>query len=122
MFTTEGRIDKQTAYGKAVATVAECANRQGVPVIGLAASLGQGYEALYESGISAILPLPDTMMTTTISTRHAEELLAAAERAMRLVDIGCGITEFPVQLRLSLFCPAKHALTPGDFYRLGRFL
>jgi glycerate kinase len=99
VFTAESRIDKQTAYGKAVATVAEHAKRQGVPVIGLAARLGQGYEALYESGISAILPLPDTMMTTTISMRRAEELLAAAaEHAMRLVVIGCGMEELAVAI------------------------
>ncbi len=93
VFTGEGRIDKQTAYGKAVATVAERAKRHGVPVIALAASLGQGHEALYESGITAMLPLPDTAMNIATSIRRAEELLAAAaERAMRLVGIGRAMT------------------------------
>jgi glycerate kinase len=92
VFTAEGRIDKQTAYGKSVATVAERAKKQDVPVIALAASLGQGYEALYENGISAMLPLPDTAMNIATSMRRGEELLvAAAERAMRLVGVGCRI-------------------------------
>ncbi|HEY7122844.1 MAG TPA: glycerate kinase [Ktedonobacterales bacterium] len=94
VFTAEGRIDKQTAYGKAVATVAARAKKQGVPVIALAASLGQGYEALYESGISVMLPLPDTAMNIATSMRRGEEMLVAgAERAMRLVGIGRGIAQ-----------------------------
>jgi glycerate kinase len=93
VFTAEGRIDKQTAYGKAVATVAERAKKQGVPVIALAASLGQGHEALYESGISAMLPLPDRAMNVATSMRRGQEMLVAgAERAMRLVSIGRGIS------------------------------
>jgi glycerate kinase len=94
VFTAEGRIDKQTAYGKAVATVAARAKQQGVPVIALAASLGQGHEALYESGISVMLPLPDTAMNIATSLRRGEELLvAAAERAARLVSIGQGMRQ-----------------------------
>jgi glycerate kinase len=94
VFTAEGRIDKQTAYGKAVATVAERAKTRGVPVIALAASLGQGHEALYESGITAMLPMPDTAMNIATSMRRGEELLAAAaERAMRLVNIGRDMTK-----------------------------
>jgi glycerate kinase len=51
--TGEGRFDAQTLRGKTPFGVARVAQRQGVPVIVLAGTLGDGYERLYEHGISA---------------------------------------------------------------------
>ena len=89
VFTAEGRLDHQTAYGKAVAAVAARAQAQGVPVIALAGSLGPGYETLYQHGIDALLSIPDAPMPLQQAQAHAAELLAfAAERAARLITIG----------------------------------
>lgn len=89
LFTAEGRLDAQTAYGKSVAAVAARAQAQGVPVIALAGSLGAGYEALYQRGIAAMLPLPDAPLALDDAMQRADELLAAAaERAARLITIG----------------------------------
>ncbi|NYT85981.1 glycerate kinase [Pollutimonas harenae] len=57
VFTGEGRMDAQTLLGKTPAGVARCASRRGIPVIALAGSLGDGYEALYEVGITAAFSL-----------------------------------------------------------------
>jgi len=92
LFTAEGRLDGQTAYGKAVAAVAASALAHHVPVVALAGSLGPGYEALYQSGIDAILPLPDVPLALESAMQRAEELLsAAAERAARLISLGMNI-------------------------------
>ena len=89
VFTAEGRLDGQTAYGKAVAAVAERARKQRVPVIALAGSLGANYETLYQHGIDAIIPLPDAPLSLESAMLRAEALLAAAaERAARLITIG----------------------------------
>ena len=89
VFTAEGRLDQQTAYGKAVAAVAARAQAQGVPVVALAGSLGPGYETLYQHGIDALLPIPDAPMPLRQAQAHAAELLSsAAERAARLITIG----------------------------------
>lgn len=89
VLTAEGRLDQQTAYGKAVAAVAARAQAQGVRVIALAGSLGPGYETLYQHGIDALLPIPDAPMPLQQAQARAAELLAAAaERAARLITIG----------------------------------
>ena len=89
VFTAEGRLDRQTAYGKAVAAVAARAQAQSVPVIALAGSLGPGYETLYQQGIDAMLPILDAPMPLKQArARTAELLAAAAEGAARLIDLG----------------------------------
>ncbi|MGW8311935.1 MAG: glycerate kinase [Desulfuromonadales bacterium] len=52
--TGEGRIDGQSVHGKAPVGVARIAARHGVPVIGIAGSLGPGSEKVKEHGISAL--------------------------------------------------------------------
>jgi glycerate kinase len=54
VITGEGRIDGQTVYGKAPIGVARLAKRYGIPVIGIAGSLGDGAEQVHEHGIDAI--------------------------------------------------------------------
>jgi glycerate kinase len=89
VFTAEGRLDDQTAYGKAVGAVAAAAQRHGVPAIVLAGGLGAGYEALYARGVSAVVPLPDGPLTLAESMARASELVAAAaERTLRLIRLG----------------------------------
>ena len=57
VITGEGRLDSQTLHGKTPAGVAEVARRAGVPVIALAGSLGEDYQALYGVGIDAAFSL-----------------------------------------------------------------
>lgn len=92
VFTAEGRLDDQTAYGKAPAAVAAAAHARGIPVVILTGSLGPGYEALFAQGISAVMPLADGPLTLDESMARAAELVsAAAERAMRLIQIGASM-------------------------------
>ncbi len=53
VFTGEGRIDWQSAHGKAPVGVAMHAKAKGIPCIALCGSIGEGAEKVYEKGISA---------------------------------------------------------------------
>ncbi len=59
VITGEGRVDEQTAYGKAPGEVAKRAQGAGVPVILLAGSKGRGWEALTRSGVTSVVTLTD---------------------------------------------------------------
>lgn len=54
VITGEGRIDSQTIQGKAPVGVAKRAKLAGVPVLAIAGSIGDGYEAVYHHGIDAV--------------------------------------------------------------------
>ncbi|HHL0974395.1 MULTISPECIES: glycerate kinase [Bacillus cereus group] len=73
IITGEGRIDEQTAYGKAPVGVAGRAKRFSVPVIAIGGSVSSDYSAVYEKGIDAVFSI--TMRPTTLEEayRVAEE-------------------------------------------------
>lgn len=75
VITGEGRFDAQTLRGKTPFGVARIAQRKGVPVIVLAGTLGEGYAALYEHGISAAFALTSGPMTLEHACHHAADLL-----------------------------------------------
>jgi glycerate kinase len=71
VITGEGRMDAQTLLGKTPMGVAQIAKRAGVPVIAIAGSLGDGYQALYEAGIHAAFSLasgPCTLADACLNT------------------------------------------------------
>ena len=89
LITGEGRIDASTAFNKAPVGVAKRAKAKGVPVIALAGSLGTGYQAVYEHGITAVVPISDRPMSFRESLSRTRELLSdAADRALRLYLAG----------------------------------
>ena len=72
--TGEGRVDRQTAYGKGPSEVMRRAGAAGVPVVLIAGSLGEGWETLG----APVVPLegdPDELLA-----RPAEHLERAASR------------------------------------------
>ena len=88
VITGEGRLDASTVYNKAPVGVARRASALGIPVIALAGSLGRGFEAVYDHGISAAVCIVDRPLSMRVSVARTSELLtAAAERAMRLLAI-----------------------------------
>lgn len=81
--TGEGRLDGQTLRGKTPAGVLRLAQRHGVPVLAVAGSLGEGYDALYEQGLAAAFSLVPGPLSLEEALAQAEVLL---ERTAR--DIG----------------------------------
>ena len=83
--TAEGRIDGQSAFGKAPAGVAAVAREQGIPVVALAGALGPGYEKLYECGVTAAFSICDRAMPLETALAEAGQLMErAAESVFRL--------------------------------------
>ena len=75
VITGEGRMDAQTLHGKTPMGVAKIAKSAGVPVIAIAGSLGEGYQALYETGIVAAFSLVSGPTTLEHACANAEQLL-----------------------------------------------
>jgi len=89
VFTAEGRIDKQTAYGKTPVGVARRAKDFGLPVIAIAGEIGSGYQAVYEQGIDTVFSIAPGPISFSQSTEMAEKLITdVAERAIRLFICG----------------------------------
>lgn len=84
VLTAEGRIDGQTAFGKAPAGVAQRARACGVPCLAIAGSLGPGLETLHDLGIDAMFSACREPMPLEQALAIADEALAAAaEQALR---------------------------------------
>jgi glycerate kinase len=88
VITAEGQIDSQTAYGKSVGAVSAMAKRYRLPVLALAGSLGDNYQAVYDLGVDAVAVLPSKPMTLAYAMEHASQLAAdATERALRIARL-----------------------------------
>jgi glycerate 2-kinase len=57
VITGEGRVDAQTAYGKAPGEVARRAKAAGIPALLIAGSRGEGWETLKSSGVTSVITL-----------------------------------------------------------------
>ncbi len=94
VFTGEGKIDGQTAFGKTVVGIARRARAWGVPTIVIAGSIGDGYEAVYAQGVSAVVSIAPGPLSLAETMANAERLVTdAAERAMRLLMTGRGLAD-----------------------------
>ncbi|MBO0980462.1 glycerate kinase [Microbacterium sp. SD291] len=93
VITAEGAIDFQTPRGKVPAEIAMRARIAGVPVLGIAGSLGRGAPAVHDIGIDAIASILTVPMPLEQAVEQGEELLRdAAERSMRMVLLGSAIS------------------------------
>lgn len=55
--TGEGRMDGQTVFGKGPIVIAKRASSKGIPVWAYVGSVGEGYEKVYDHGITQVIPL-----------------------------------------------------------------
>jgi glycerate 2-kinase len=89
VITGEGKLDRQSLFGKATISVARRAKKAGVPVLAIVGSAGDGYEAAYKEGIDAVMPLAPGPITLEECQAHAAELVTAAtQRAFRMMALG----------------------------------
>ncbi|MBQ8393784.1 MAG: glycerate kinase, partial [Clostridia bacterium] len=91
--TGEGRLDSQTAMGKAPCGVAEIGVKYGVPVIALSGSVADGAEACNSKGIIAFFPILREICTLekALDTEYASKNLEkTAEQIFRLLQIKPG--------------------------------
>jgi glycerate kinase len=88
VITGEGRVDAQTAYGKAPGEVARRARASGIPVLLLAGSRGPGWESLSSMGVDSIVTLaedsdPGGHNLQVLMHDAASDLTRAAARAVQ---------------------------------------
>ena len=89
VFTGEGQLDFQTAFGKTPVGVAKVAKAGKIPVIAIAGGIGEGADAVYDAGIDAMLGIVQAPMSLEDAVADAPQLIAdTAEQAARLVTIG----------------------------------
>ncbi|QAY67442.1 glycerate kinase [Paenibacillus protaetiae] len=89
VLTGEGRIDGQTAGGKAPLGIAQEAKRQGVPAIALAGAVGDGVAALHAHGLCSVHSIASSPMPAEEAMASAAQLLEqAAEQIMRAFACG----------------------------------
>lgn len=75
VITGEGKFDRQTLNGKTVFGVSRVAKMKNVPVIVIAGTLGEGYQALYEHGVTAAFSLTNGPITLEQACEQAAELI-----------------------------------------------
>lgn len=84
VITGEGRMDAQSANGKAPVGVARHAKRHGVPVIAVVGSRADDLGAVYDEGIGLVLPTVTAPMTLAeCVARVATSIPLAGESALR---------------------------------------
>ena len=89
VFTGEGQLDFQTAFGKTPVGVAKVAKAHDIPVIAIAGGVAEGAEAVYDAGIDAMLGIVQEPMSLENAVTDASRLIAdTAEQAARLITIG----------------------------------
>ncbi len=92
VITGEGKVDRQTVYGKVPQGVARVAKERGLPVVILAGTVGEDAEVVYDHGIDAIVGILPGPVGLEEAMENAREYLArAAESVARLVMIGQGL-------------------------------
>lgn len=89
VITGEGKIDRQTQFGKTPYGVAALAKKYQKPVIAFAGMLGEKHKELYQHGFDVIFPITDKPMTLKEAITNAGSLLSdAAERMARMMKTG----------------------------------
>lgn len=86
VFTGEGRLDAQSAFGKVPVGVARRARKYGIPVIVLAGSIEVEAENLHQEGITAYFSIIDAPISLTEAMqRAAENIQRTTTEIMRLI-------------------------------------
>lgn len=75
IITGEGATDYQTMFGKVPFGIAAIAEKYGKPVICVSGSLGNGYEKLYEKGITALFSIVNRPMPLKDAIINGADLL-----------------------------------------------
>ncbi len=88
VITGEGRMDNQSAFGKVAFGVGSLSKANNVPCIAVVGGLGDGYEDMYQHGITSIMTTTDKIMSIDDAIENAEDLCKKAiYRLLKMVQI-----------------------------------
>ncbi|MBV1757207.1 MAG: glycerate kinase [Dethiosulfatibacter sp.] len=89
VITGEGKIDTQTAFGKAPVGVAKIAKKYSLPVIAIVGSIGEGASIVYGHGIDAIFDIVSSPMALEEAMENSQMLITqTTENIMRVITLG----------------------------------
>lgn len=80
VITGEGRLDHQSIKGKVPIGVAAVAKKHNIPVIGIAGSLGQDINVVYNHGLDAVFSILTKVSTLPEALQEAEKNLEITSR------------------------------------------
>lgn len=75
VITGEGRIDRQTLYGKTITGIASIALKHKVPVIVITGSIGTNIDKIYDMGVHAVFSIVNQPMDLKKSIENADTLV-----------------------------------------------
>lgn len=88
VITGEGKMDRQTQFGKTPFGVAQLAARHGKPVIGVAGSMDESTSELYDHGFRALMPIHEKPVTLEEAIHNAPDSLErTGERIARMISL-----------------------------------
>lgn len=88
IFTGEGKIDYQTAFGKTISGVAREAKKQNIPVIAVGGAVDTDLDNLYDLGLTSFFSICNGPMTLDEAISKASVLLEVlAERIVRAIRV-----------------------------------
>lgn len=89
VITGEGRLDRQSSFGKAPVGVANLAAQYGKPTVAIAGSIGNGAQELYQHNIQAMWSICLGPIDLDDAMKNAKQYLTAtAESLIRTINIG----------------------------------
>ena len=92
VITGEGRLDFQSAQGKALCGIGRACQKRGIPVCAVAGCFGDGAEDIYNCGVQGIVSCTNRLTAEGEALRNAEErFIQAADRMYRMIKIGMGL-------------------------------
>jgi len=92
VITGEGKIDSQTIYGKAPIGVAKIAKKYNIPVIAVAAIIGDDADIVHQYGISSLISVSGTPMRLDESVPNKVSLIKnSIKQSMRAIKTGKGL-------------------------------
>jgi len=84
VITGEGQFDRSTVFDKAPVGVARLAKERSIPVIGIAGSLGEGFQQVHDCGVDAVFTLVNGPMSLEEAMADARALVEnATEEVLR---------------------------------------
>lgn len=88
VITGEGMIDSQTIYGKTPIGVAKVAKRYDIPVLGIAGTLSDDCDVVYEHGIDALNSIAPGPISLNDAMTNGDRLVEkAAKRAGKILTL-----------------------------------
>lgn len=83
----EGKIDRQTLFGKTISGVARAAQKRGAPLLVFCGQAEEGFEPILRKGVTKVLPLVRPGTSVRQALRRAGPLLAERVRQALANDI-----------------------------------